>query len=492
MVYTYDTSLTARQMIGYIAEQAGGFACIDRYGRLCIKNIGTDDTEIDINLFEDYYWGEKFQCNEIDYNNEEEVYCVSDSIVNGAYLDTVLDSELYSNSNGTNIEIDANNLYIISEEQLRNIYNKLKELELYGFEGQTKIDPSIDIGDIIFIEEKPIVYQGDMEFTGKFKGYISSKIETKQKKNTTLGSALSYATKIRNLKGQVKVTQETVKEVQDDVIKKVDKDKVIKAINETDNKQEENTIKPEKLNINGIESVNGNFGVDEAGNMYCNNATINGSILVNDTVTINDKGIELPDGSSIIGASGVLSNLQFGSLDWKPMGYWAEVSGGFDGYSSIYIPVYIPENFVITEAYIILQHCPIRNARNNTIYWGYSRNIGLYYQNENTSNFCQYIEWDSEATIEEQKLTSEVIGAFGNGGWTPSVPSNTNYSLETKISSNIASYLQEEKVTLLQIRSRNSIPNWKSDIQDDNFSSTLVKQKGACRAVLNVIGYKSS
>ncbi len=297
--------MTARQIIGYIAEQAGGFACIDRDGKLHIKTIGEDTSEIDIELFNDYMWGEKFICNEVNFDNEEQNYSISDTIKNGVYLDRVLDTELYSNTEGTNIEIDPNNLYIKNEQQVRNIYNQVKNLVIYGFEGQSKIDPAIDIGDIIYIEDKPVVYQGNMQYTGKFKGSISSKIETTQKKNTTVGSTLSYSTKMRILKGQVEQTQEQVNEVEQNVENKVDKNNIIQTINESETVantkartiiQENNkTINPDKINLNGYcSSENDNFYVDENGKVYCKDITIkSGEIELEDDGTEHNPNLTI-------------------------------------------------------------------------------------------------------------------------------------------------------------------------------------------------------
>lgn len=294
IINIYDVNLTARQIIGYIAEQAGGFACIGRNGKLYIKKIGKDTSKIDIELFQDYSWGEKFVCNEVDFDNEKQQYYISDTEVNGVDLDNVLDTSLYSNVEGRNIEINPNNLFINNKEQVENIYKEVKGLTLYGFEGQSIIDPALDIGDIVYIEDKPVVYQGEMEFTKKFKGNISSRIETEQKKSTTVGSALSYATRMRNLK-------EEVEETQKQVFEKVDKNMIIQSINESSSKEEisENnkTINPEKLNINGIESINGNFGVDEKGNMYCNDAKINGKFYNKDKeISFTDDCIHVSKG----------------------------------------------------------------------------------------------------------------------------------------------------------------------------------------------------
>ena len=62
----------------------------------------------------------------------------------------------------------------------------MKDFELCGFEGTVIIDPKIDIGDIIKIGDKRIVYQGEMTFGGVPRANIKSRISIKAKSETTI------------------------------------------------------------------------------------------------------------------------------------------------------------------------------------------------------------------------------------------------------------------------------------------------------------------
>ena len=77
-------------------------------------------------------------------------------------------------------------MYIVDEEQVENIYNKVKDLKVNSFEGKTIIDPAIDIGDKIIIDGKAVIYQGEMSLAGRFIADIKSKIDIKQKQETTV------------------------------------------------------------------------------------------------------------------------------------------------------------------------------------------------------------------------------------------------------------------------------------------------------------------
>ena len=77
-------------------------------------------------------------------------------------------------------------MYIVEEDEVENIYNQLKGLEAYSFEGKVIIDPALDVGDKLIINGKPVIYQGEADFQTRFIAEISSKISIKQKQETTV------------------------------------------------------------------------------------------------------------------------------------------------------------------------------------------------------------------------------------------------------------------------------------------------------------------
>lgn len=77
-------------------------------------------------------------------------------------------------------------MYIVDEQQVKAIYDNLKDLTANSFEGKTIIDPALDVGDKIIVDGKPIIYQGELDFQGRFIAEITSKIEIKQKQETTV------------------------------------------------------------------------------------------------------------------------------------------------------------------------------------------------------------------------------------------------------------------------------------------------------------------
>lgn len=178
MVSVYDNTVTAREYISYIAESAGCFAIIDREGKLCFREFYQDETEIPLEIFGEYKWGEEFKISKVSYEDGVRSFKFGDDTRNSLW-------------------INQENMYIVDEEQIENIYNKINSLVINSFEGKTVIDPSIDIGDKIIIDGKSIIYQGEMSLEGRFIAQISSKIQIKQKEETTVKKESSKVIKRR-------------------------------------------------------------------------------------------------------------------------------------------------------------------------------------------------------------------------------------------------------------------------------------------------------
>ena len=164
-IAVYDNTVSARNYISYIAEQAGSFAIIGRDGKLYIKTIGQDTTEIPLRYFENFSWGEKIKISRVNYEDGIQLFEKGDTT-------------------GNTIYINQDNMYIIDQEQIDNIYNLYKDLDSCNFVWIIFIDPAFVPGYFFVIVNKKIIYQGSGQFGGKFKFDISSKIQCKAKEET--------------------------------------------------------------------------------------------------------------------------------------------------------------------------------------------------------------------------------------------------------------------------------------------------------------------
>jgi len=270
-----------------------------------------------------------------------------------------------------------------------------------------------------------------------------------------------------------KIRQESDK-IQIEVGKKAGKDELISLINLT----------PGQIRMEGYTSINGGFAIDQEGN----------ASIANGTVNINKEGIQLADGAKIVGGEGVIGNLQFTSngvyKGFDLLGYVAD----FFGYSSeiqraygdVSVEVYIPDNFTVTSAYVILQHTPVfwegydepLQKEYNT--WGYAKNVKLYKAigNENYQFNLAYL---SNFNVYTNNIrVEEIQNAFGKNGYTPSNHSGATY--ETAISINIGEHLKVGYQRLI-VRSADAIPN--------NLSN-CAENTGVAKASVVVIGFVSN
>lgn len=198
-IAVYDNTISARTYLSYISEQAGGFACIGRNGKLYIKTIGEDKANLSIKYFQNFEWGEKFKISRVKYEDGVQLF-------------------EEGNEAGNTVYINQDNMYIVDSEQIDNIYDKLNNLEVYSFEGDSIIDPALDVGDLLLIDNRYVIYQGSSQYAGKFKASISSKIQCKAKQETTTRTP-SQKTINRRVQSQIdeenlKITQLTEQNTQ--------------------------------------------------------------------------------------------------------------------------------------------------------------------------------------------------------------------------------------------------------------------------------------
>lgn len=207
----------------------------------------------------------------------------------------------------------------------------------------------------------------------------------------------------------------------------------------------------------------------------------------NGIATISKDGFILENGTQLIGADGVLSNLQFGQYEWKYVGYSTNyLETNLAEYLYINIPIFIPDNFSIESAKVTLYHSPIRWAYHNTIVWGYCRNLKLYIREENSS-YYKPVQLNSENLPENDLITNEISSAFGQNGFTASQPSDSNHITQSKVSIDIKNYLNTNRNLILQIRSSNVAPILNPDI-GNVFQTNYLNQTGNVKAILDIVG----
>lgn len=126
-----------------------------------------DEATISKDLLGKHKWIEEYQISKV------------------SFVDGIIDYT-YGNATRNHLSLNSGNMYILEQGTVQNIYNKVNGLTVNSFEGRTLIDPAIDLGDKIIIDNKPIIYQGEMTYSKRFIADISSLIQIKAKEDTSI------------------------------------------------------------------------------------------------------------------------------------------------------------------------------------------------------------------------------------------------------------------------------------------------------------------
>ena len=202
----------------------------------------------------------------------------------------------------------------------------------------------------------------------------------------------------------------------------------------------------------------------------------------------------MADGAEILGGSGVLTNLQFfgetthvsltGAVgQFDSLGFECdEVRRGENMATTMLIAPDIPENFTIVSAKVVLRHYPIKYYNETTTGWGYARKLKLY----EMSGDGLYEDYNVfSGVILTDKGYSEITGAFGIDGFTPSQPSDTQQLLDTTVSIDVSDYISNS--TMLVIKSSDTIEAYTGNTNTD--FTNCAKKTGMVSAALNIVGY---
>lgn len=405
------------------------------------------------------------------------------------------DEESIEKNGLTEIVIEDNPFLTDSTERekvIDELWENIKDLkyipfkieEYYGF-------PYLDAGDKVEIADMEdtihisFVFNHKFIYNGSFKGSIETSALTRTQ-STYSPEKTNIKNQIRNVELSVnKITGDitAISEVQEEqttqisqisidvsnvnieVAKKVGKNEIKSSINTS---PETIKIATKNLDLTGYATFNDLAGTGTTiingsnittGKISANrisggtftvggNNNGNGIIDVRDSsnntvVKINKDGIQMADGSKIIGGDGVYCNLQF----FPPQQY-GKIGYTVLNYEDIYqemIKIYadIPSNFVIENAYITLRHQPITwvyynsiTATTTTATVGYARNVQIYV-GELITRETIYV--DSEGTLPTM-MDGSKTNAMGNNGKTFS-----STSIEVAKSSDLSAYLEARR-----------------------------------------------
>lgn len=246
----YDNTKTARQYIGYVAELNGGFARIERSLLKFVKQKTASRKTINLDECEDYNIGERHLITRVVY----ELGAVKWE---------------YGTDTGNTLYLNSDNVFITEQSEVQAIFNDINNFEFYSFTTRNApIDYTIPVGSIVTFTDGtnnyPTIIQYDLEYFGDWIGGYNLDVKTERQEETKI---IPTAEHIKNL-------QITVNRHEGEIESKVQKDEVISTINQS---AEAVTINANKININGTVSANGNFEIDQYGNVTIKDGDIYGA-----------------------------------------------------------------------------------------------------------------------------------------------------------------------------------------------------------------------
>ena len=172
IVGTWDSTLSGKQYISWIAELMGGNAKINRNGELCIYSLNREPIySVDGKRFKTFELGEKFSLNTIKFDDGIRPYTAT----NG--------------QSGNTLYIRNNNMFVSNQQDIDNIFNSIGGLVIYSIKFETFGDLSLDAYDIITVEmgenEYNTFYSNNITYAISVMANVSTQIPTKQQELTT-------------------------------------------------------------------------------------------------------------------------------------------------------------------------------------------------------------------------------------------------------------------------------------------------------------------
>ncbi len=167
----YNSTITAREYLSYIAELNGGYARIGKDGKLYLKTYDDTNYTIDTDECEDFKIGEHHTIQRVVFDNG------------------LLKYESSSDEELETLYLNENNVYITSQEIFDSISEKLIGFDFYSFStGNSPILSDVMAGDIItFIQnenEYKTIAQYSINYNGQWLGGYELDINSKKQQET--------------------------------------------------------------------------------------------------------------------------------------------------------------------------------------------------------------------------------------------------------------------------------------------------------------------
>lgn len=223
-ISTYDSSISGKQYISYIAEIKGSNAKFGRDGKLYLQPLKTDPVYT-INALSSKTWelSEKYEITNVIYEDAVRKFAFGDENLEEAGIKK------------NTLFIRTDNMFIVNGEIVETIYNNVKGFKIYSLKCENFGDVSLDSWDIIRYQlgvdenDEPIYYDtlnnNEITYAMTVMSTVDTKIPTVQQESTVnvVGGDDSeqklriMRTEINQQTGDIKLLTEETTRIQDNL-----------------------------------------------------------------------------------------------------------------------------------------------------------------------------------------------------------------------------------------------------------------------------------
>lgn len=201
-IYSFDSTMSGKAYVSFIAELMGGNVKISRDNLLNIIPAKSEPViGIPIYTASEYKLGEMYKISKVSYDNG------------------VLLPSTFGNDDNNTLFIRTDNFLMSGDDDTRNkivenIYNAVNGLELYSIEIKQPTDLSLDASDIVYYIDEENIYPTYYNITNNLgrRGTVTVKLPTIQQEATSnINENVSEETRIRAIKTYIDQENSTLR-----------------------------------------------------------------------------------------------------------------------------------------------------------------------------------------------------------------------------------------------------------------------------------------
>ena len=237
-IYTYDSTISGKQYVMYLAELFGGNAKIERNGSCSIIPL-KNYTSIQINALtsKKFEVGNTYTLTRVCYDNGRQKYQAGGNVITvdalpstgmvaNAYYYLTTDMKYYTYTNNewqentsmkNTLYLRNDNIFITQQQDVTNIYNAVQNFEVTNLTCDNRMDLSLDCWDIVTYttgnNSYSTFYDNTTTFNGVAMGTVKVNLPLKTKEETTNVITANVASQIKTMRTTINEQEQSISTV---------------------------------------------------------------------------------------------------------------------------------------------------------------------------------------------------------------------------------------------------------------------------------------